>query len=124
MENTTQVIAKKHRFHGHNSVARVRGSVSRAAYFSVYYAPSKKRSTYRMAVVVSKKISKSAVVRNRIRRRLYEAVRTNKLLDDYPVDVVFVVHQETVAYLDSAELAQQIQKICSQIINDPKTTVR
>lgn len=68
-----------------------------------------------MAVVVSKKVAKSAVVRNRIRRRLYEAVRAQKMLDDMPVDVVFVVQSENLATIDAQELALQVSVACQKI---------
>jgi len=54
--------------------------------------------------VVSKKISKSAPVRNRIRRRLYELVRVeiaNKLSN---LDIVITIFDEEVAKLSSPEL--------------------
>ena len=109
------MIARKHRFHGHNSVSRVRGSSVRGNVFTVFFAHNKKRQDYRMAVVVSKKVSKSAVVRNRIRRRLYEAVRTAKTLEGQPLDVVFVVHREELATMDAQELFLQVQKACQQM---------
>ena len=109
------MIARKNRFHGHNSVSRVRGKSVRSPFFSVYYAHNAKRRDYRMAVVVSKKTAKSAVVRNRIRRRLYESVRTQKYLDDVPVDVVFVVQKADVATMPADELGLQVAKACQKI---------
>jgi len=70
-----------------------------------------------MAVVVSKKIAKSAVVRNRIRRRLYEAVRTQKTLENHAVDTVFVVSDAKVAEIAASELSLQVAKVCG-IITD------
>jgi len=59
------------------------------------YAESRKPS-YRLAVVVSKKVSKSAVVRNRIRRRIYEQVRREfqETPPRRPVDMVITVFDE------------------------------
>ncbi len=62
-----------------------------------------------MAVVVSKKVNKSAVVRNRIRRRVFEAAR---LLEDSiqaPHDLVFTVFTETVADLPSADITRAVR---------------
>lgn len=109
------MIARSNRFHGHRSVTRVRGKTIHLPYFKVFYAHNNKRNDFRMAVVVSKKIAKSAVVRNRIRRRLYESVRVQKQLDDQPVDVVFVVQDVKIAKIDAQELSLQVAKACSKI---------
>jgi ribonuclease P protein component len=108
------VIARKNRFHGHNSVSRVRGKSINLSGFRVFYAQNNKND-YRMAVVVSKKTAKSAVVRNRIRRRLYEAVRTQKTLDNQPVDVVFVVQTDSLANVDASELSIQVSLALQKI---------
>lgn len=108
------MIARKNRFHGHNSVSRVRGKSMNLSGFRVFYAANNKKD-YRMAVVVSKKVAKSAVVRNRIRRRLYEAVRTHKTLENSPVDVVFVVQTDALATMDAQELSVQVGMACEKI---------
>jgi len=74
-----------------------------------------KRKDYRMAVVVSKKTAKSAVVRNRIRRRLYEAVRVQETLNSQPYDVVFVVQNPDLATVGAQELSMQVQKALMNI---------
>ena len=109
------MIAKKHRFHGHNSVSRVRGSAVRLQLFSVFYAKNKQADDFRMAVVVSKKVSKLAVERNTIRRRLYELVRTGHVLDGLAVDTVFVVHSHALLDLSAKDLEGQVAKACQQI---------
>lgn len=58
-----------------------------------------------MAVVVSRKVSKSAVVRNRIRRRIYEAVRTSAEENVMPgTDMVFTVYSDQLADLPVGQL--------------------
>lgn len=84
------MIAKKHRFHGHNSVSKVRGRPLKVGDF-VVYSRSTNRKDYRLAVVVSKKIARFAVDRNRIRRRLFEAARVSGILNGRGLDVVVVV---------------------------------
>jgi len=92
------VIQKKNRFKGHNSVARVRGASVHFEGGRVFARRRKYGVHFRMAVVVSKKTAKSAVVRNRIRRRLYEAVRQSKNLNCIQgVDCVFVVRDPALA---------------------------
>jgi ribonuclease P protein component len=71
------MISRSHRFHGYNSLRHVyrHGRMARGSQFAVKAALNPRRQTYRVAVVVSRKVNKSAVARNRMRRRLYELVR-------------------------------------------------
>lgn len=73
------------------------------------YVLNNRRTTYRLAVVVSKKISKSAVVRNKIRRRLYEAVRLHESDLVQPYDLVFTVFHEQLAQIPSDELRRLVR---------------
>ncbi len=111
------MIALKNRFHGHNSVTKVRGTSIGLDGFKVFCVRNHKRNDYRMAVIVSKKIAKSAVVRNRIRRRLYEAVRVSEKLNNSPVDAVFLVQDTKLATTPHAELTAQVEKACSKILS-------
>lgn len=70
-----------------------------------------------MAVVVSKKVAKSAVTRNRIRRRFYESVRKQKVLSLRPVDAVFVIKDVELAKIDSSELDKRIAQACQKVAN-------
>ncbi len=71
------MIAAKYRFHGHGSLNYLfrNGQTARNSRVLVRSVGNKRRETSRAAVIVSKKIAKSAVVRNRIRRRIYEVLR-------------------------------------------------
>ncbi len=106
------MVSGEHRFHGLSSLRFVhgRGAVVRGKYFAVKHAYNPKRKTYRVAVVVSKKVSKSAVVRNRIRRRLYEAVRGLEQGVTQPYDIAIMVYSEDLATIKSEALHQQLQK--------------
>lgn len=65
----------------------------------------------RFGVVVSKKVSKSAVVRNRIRRRIYEWIRLNMdHLTDDSLNIIFV-HTDSVAKLPYPELSSQLEQL-------------
>lgn len=57
-----------------------------------------------MAVVVSKKVHKSAVVRNRIRRRLYEAVRRLEPSITTPHDMVLTVFSDAMVRVPSDQV--------------------
>lgn len=112
------MLSRTHRFHGHNSLNYVykSGHTARTADISLRYAPNNRRETYRCAVVVSKKVSKSAVVRNRIRRRVYEAVRLQEARITEPLDLVFSVFQEKVAVIPSNELQQRVKQLLDQAV--------
>jgi ribonuclease P protein component len=108
------MINRLYRFHGHNSLSYLlrNGRTERVELLSLKYAPNK-RDDYRLAVVVSKKVSKSAVVRNRIRRRIYEVVRLAKKTSakKWPYDMAIFVYDESVATLPSDKLTQSIESL-------------
>ncbi len=84
------------------------------------YVRNPRRKTYRVAVVVSRKVSKSAVVRNRIRRRIYETVRVQSPHITQAYDMVFTVFSDQLAAMQYADVAasivMQLQK--AAIIDD------
>ena len=71
------MLSNKFRFHGHGSLRYLyrNGSTARNRAIMVKYCENKHRLHSRVAVVVGKKVIKSAVKRNRIRRRVFEVVR-------------------------------------------------
>lgn len=100
------MIARTHRFHGHGSLRYVykHGQIIRGPVTVLKYARNDRRQKWRAAVVVSKKVHKSAVVRNRIRRRIYELLRLHLIPLGDPIDIVYLVHSETVATMPADEL--------------------
>ncbi|CAN5671113.1 hypothetical protein BH23PAT1_BH23PAT1_1120 [soil metagenome] len=100
------MINKQHRFHGYGSLNYVyrHGKTVRGPMSALKFIANDRRDTYRLAVVVSKKVSKSAVVRNRIRRRLYEVFRLCEHEINQPYDIVMTIFSEDVATVPSAEL--------------------
>jgi ribonuclease P protein component len=106
------MISRTHRFHGYNSLRHVyrQVRVSRGALFAVKSAPNPRRKAYRAAVVVSRKVNKSAVARNRMRRRLYEVIRQLEGQITEPSDIVVTVFHSTVLEASSAELGGQLKK--------------
>lgn len=103
------MITRAHRFHGHGSLrfAYQKGKTVRGNYISLRFVRNNRRTTYRVAVVVSKKVHKSAVVRNRIRRRVYELVRVH-LAPEQPYDLIFSVFDERIATMPAPELQRTI----------------
>ena len=110
------MIARQNRFHGLGSLRPVyqRGVSVRSQFIVIKFMPNSKRTTYRCAVVVSKKVHKSAVVRNRIRRRIYECIRLHDELTKKPYDIVISVFDERVATMEHQELAATLSKLLSQ----------
>jgi ribonuclease P protein component len=88
------MIERTHRFHGYNSLRYVyrNGQTVRASQIALRYIENNRKKSWRVSVVVSRKVSKSAVARNRIRRRLYEIVRLNREAINKPYDLVLVVY--------------------------------
>ena len=107
------MITRTNRFHGHGSLKHLyaNGKTVRAAGLSLRYNTNPKRDKYRAAVVVSKKVSKSAVTRNRIRRRIYENVRILFGSINTPHDLLITVYDEKIADMPAAKLSQEIQKL-------------
>ncbi len=107
------MISKRFRFHGLNSLRFVfkRGRTVRGAHTSLKYEPNPRREDYRLSVVVSKKVHKSAVVRNRIRRRLYEQVRLRQSLIREPYDLVLSVYSDQVADMPAQQLSAEIDEL-------------
>lgn len=105
------MIPAANRFHGHNSLNYVyrHGKTVRGPLCALKYTPNRNRQTYRLAVVVSKKVAKAAVVRNRIRRRIYEAVRLHSSEIREPHDLVITVYSDTLAILPFEDLERAIR---------------
>ena len=74
------------------------------------------RGFTRVAVVVSKKVAKSAVERNKIRRRVYEALRIN--FDDIPkkTDYIFVVYSKDIKNIPFEELQKILGKLVEGVL--------
>lgn len=100
------MIDKTHRFQGHGSLRFVyqKGQTVRGPFSALKYAYNRRRDTFRMAVVVSRKVHKSAVVRNRIRRRVYEVVRLQTTRIQGPFDIVFIAYNEQLASMPAEQL--------------------
>ncbi len=69
------------------------------------------RQKQRYAVVVSKKVLKSAVGRNLIRRRVYEAIRRELPNIAKPVDCIFIIYTKDITSIEFAELRSLIKDL-------------
>ncbi len=109
------MISKEHRFHGYNKLQAVyrKGQTARSSFLALKSYENPRRSSYRLAVVVSRKVNKSAVVRNRIRRRIFEDFRKYEHLFGSR-DMVVTVFSDLAASCSVAELDDAVQKILEQ----------
>ena len=118
------MLARKHRFHGLGSLKSVfkYGQNIKGPLISLRHNLNPHRKEYRCAVVVSRKVHRSAVVRNRIRRRVYEDVRGIESQISRPYDLVFTIHSDQLAKMEAAKLRSQIQDLLSRakILTTPK----
>jgi len=107
------MIPFSNRFHGHNSLRYVykNGQVVRSRMATLKFNSNSNRTKSRIAVVVSKKVIKSAVSRNRIRRRIYEYVRQQipRLAQNF--DIVIIVTSSEFLTMPAVELSSQIDQL-------------
>ncbi|HEX7368583.1 MAG TPA: ribonuclease P protein component [Candidatus Saccharimonadales bacterium] len=105
------MLGSLHRFHGNKALNYVyaRGTQVRGNHVALRYTLNRRRQTYRIAVVVSRKVDKSAVVRNRIRRRIYEITRELCGGLTEPYDIVFSVYSNQLTELPSVQLHAAIK---------------
>lgn len=107
------MIPSPFRFHGHNSLRYVytNGKAVRSQPLTIKWVKNTHRSKPRISVVVSKKVIKSAIGRNRIRRRLYEYMRTHleRLNDVY--DIVVITTSAELRDIPYPELSEQMDAL-------------
>ena len=106
------MISKEHRFAGQAGLRFVyrRGQSVRGPLFSVKCARNSRRTSYRAAIVISRKVHKSAVVRNKVRRRLYETIGRIEPDIAGPFDIVINVYQASAADEPFETLEKQLRK--------------
>ena len=118
----TSMIAQKYRFHGLNALSYVykQGRVARSRSCILKYAPNQRQPNCRVAVVVGKKIHKSAVMRNRIRRRI-TAVLEQRVGDLPAYDMVFTVTSPELLVADKKYINKTIMQLLQISAILPKT---
>jgi len=112
------MIIKQHRFHGYGSLKGVyqHGKNIRSGLISLKFAERDPKRADRVAVVVSRKVSKSAVVRNRIRRRVYEVVRRADTGIHPGTDLVFTVFGEQLADINAGKLEALVHELLKKAV--------
>jgi ribonuclease P protein component len=117
------MLSRSHRFHGYGSLRRTysNGQTARGSLVSLRFASRPAGKPYRVAVVVSRKVHKSAVVRNRIRRRVYELVRQSESVPP-ATDLIFMVFSDQIASLETGRLNAIISELLDKANLQPKKT--
>lgn len=113
------MLSQKYRFHSRGGVRYTyqKGKTIRTALLSLVYAPNS-RNRQRFGVVVSKKILKSAVGRNRIRRRIYEAIRLELPEFQTPQDCLFVVFNKSIINMPFRDLRRLIHDLLERSLSE------
>lgn len=104
------MISSKNRFHGHGSLGYLyrNGRATHTKDFTIKVIENSRRKHARVAIVVSKKIFKSAVKRNRIRRRMYEQVRPLMPKFKDVIDIVIIVTSRDVLVMPALDLKKVV----------------
>lgn len=107
------MISALYRFHGHNSLRYVyaNGQATRSQTVTLKSTTNERRKYSRFSVVISKKVLKGAVGRNRVRRRLYEYIRTHIDNIDGIHDVVLICTSSELRTLPSADITSQLDQL-------------
>lgn len=110
------MLQQCNRFHGHGSLKFVykNGQAVRSSLATVKYITNPYRKHSRFAAVVSKKVLKSAVRRNRLRRRIYEIIRLELPHLKKDQDVVIIVFSPEVLVMPHKELKLIVKNLFSQ----------
>lgn len=105
------MLSSWHRFHGHGSLRYLfkNGEASRSRYMTIKHVTNPRRKHSRFAVVISKKVHKSAVGRNRMRRRIYEIIRLNLPRIIRPSDIAVIVTSGEVLGMEADALKAQVE---------------
>jgi ribonuclease P protein component len=107
------MIPVANRFHGHNSLRYVyaNGKAVRSQQVTVKWVRNAHRRHSRFSVVVSKKVFKGAVGRNRIRRRIYEYLRTHFPDLQEVHDIVVIVTSAELRTMPTADLTSLLNQL-------------
>lgn len=109
------MLAKKYRFHSRGGVRFTyqKGKTIRMPKLSLVHNDNS-RGHQRFAVVISKKVMKSAVGRNRVRRRVYEAIRMNLPYFKDKKDCIFVIYSKDIKDMPYEKLIKLIRDLLEQ----------
>lgn len=107
------MLQQRYRFHGYGGLRYLyrHASAERSRLLTIKYVANRRRRMPRIAVVVSKKVHKSAVGRNRIRRRIYEILRQQVPHFTGVYDVALIITSSEVLTTSHDELALVVKNL-------------
>lgn len=110
------MLSQEYRFHGPNSLRFVyrNGKTVHSGVCKIKYLANPRRKNPRFAIVVSKKVHKSAVGRNRIRRRFYEAIRSQIPNIKPGMDVVVIVVSGEALGMEFDNISRTLRQLFSE----------
>lgn len=110
------MLKQRYRFHGHGSLRFVyrQGDAIRSSLITMKFTANPHRKHNRFAVVISKKVIKSAVRRNRLRRRIYEIIRVELPTLKEHHDIVLMVFSGEVYSMNHESLTELVKQLFSQ----------
>jgi ribonuclease P protein component len=119
------MLSHKYRFHGHGSLRYLyrNGLTARNRAVLVKYCENKHRPHSRVAVVVGKKVAKSAVKRNRIRRRIFEVIRKHWEYIKPHYDISLTVFTAEFMTMSPEEVEENIVSVLKQAHLYSKTQI-
>lgn len=109
-------IASKFRLKGTRVIEEIKekGRILQSDNFGFVYLKSSEKDFSRFAFVISTKISKLAVQRNRIDRAMSEAVRINMIIIPKGYDFVFLA-KKSIATKTTEEIMKEVERFLSAL---------
>lgn len=110
------MLTKRNRFHGYGGLRYLykNADAARSRVMIVKYIANPRRKHARIAVVISKKVHKSAVGRNRMRRRIYEIIRHELSQVNGVYDIAVIVTSGEVLAMSHEELVTTLRDLFAQ----------
>ena len=113
------MLNSRFRFHSRGGVNYVyrHGTTIRGHDATLIFCPNT-RHYQRFAVVISKKVCKTAVGRNRIRRRFYEALRLYKMQNHYnaKIDHIFIIYNRDFLTRPFSEVQKTVNNLLKRCV--------
>lgn len=107
------MLSHLHRFHGHGSLRYLyqHGAQVRSNAMSLRSLTNPNRVHARFAIIVSKKVYKSAVKRNRLRRRIYEVIRQELDHIKPSLDVAVTIQDPSLLLISHTDLRRHVVEL-------------
>jgi ribonuclease P protein component len=111
------MIPFNNRFHGHSSLNYVyrNGQAVHSRWFIIKTVSNSHRKNPRVAVVISKKVLRGAVKRNRVRRQIYEYIYKVLPQLNGVYDIAIIVSSGELFAASHNEIISQLNQLFDQI---------